>query len=276
MPPAPSTEETLNPAARRMRTVAWRAGVALSTSRPVPEEVALALTYGGSTHGVMMGTPADLHDFAVGFSFAEGLIESAEEIESVEEIALDDGIELRMWLAPGPGSRFSARRRALAGPTGCGLCGVESLEQAMTPGPFVSTRGTIGAGSVALALASLPSAQRLHAETRAVHAAALWCCRENRLKAIREDVGRHNALDKLAGHVLRTGIEVADSALVMTSRLSVELVQKAARLAVPILVGMSAPTALAVRSAERAGMTLLGVARGDGFEAFTHPGRVLA
>jgi FdhD protein len=234
----------------------------------LPEETAVALTYDGSTQAVMMATPADLEDFALGFSLTEGIVAGADEIEEIDIIVSDIGVEARMRLAAERGARVAARRRHLAGPTGCGLCGIESLEEAVRPPRRVVSALTVTPAMIAEAQDTLPPAQALGRETRAVHAAALW--RPGRgLVALREDVGRHNALDKLAGALARAGEDASDALVLLTSRVSVEMVQKTAAIGAPVIVAVSAPTALAVRTAEAAGITLIAVARRDGFELFT-------
>jgi FdhD protein len=239
----------------------------------VPEETAVALTYNRTTHAVMMATPADLEDFAAGFSRAEGIIEAASDIEELDIVPAALGVELRMWIAPERMVALEHRRRHSAGPTGCGLCGMDSLADAMRTPPQVGAGPVLTAAQVATAVASLDPAQTLNHVTRAVHAAGFW--REAGLLALREDVGRHNALDKLTGALLRTGTDPADGVLVMTSRISVELVQKAAAAGIAVLIAVSAPTALAIRVAEAAGLTLIGIARRDGFEVFTHRRRII-
>ena len=243
-------------------------------ARRVPEETPVALTYNGGTYAVMMATPQDLQDFAVGFSLSEGIVRSAHEILSLDVIELDDGIELRMWLEPATAARISERRRQIAGPTGCGLCGIDSIAEAVRPAAIVSGGLRLSASDITTAMQALPPLQDLHIETRAVHAAAFWAPSHG-ITALREDVGRHNALDKLAGAVAREGIAADRSMVLLTSRVSVELVQKTAAMGTTVLVAVSAPTALAVRMAEAAGITLVAVARSDGFEIFTHPGRVI-
>jgi len=253
----------------------WRDGVACAGERPVPAEVAIALTYNRLSYAVMMATPADLQDFAIGFSLSEGIVEAAGEIEEFAVAEVPGGIELRMWLPEARLAAVERRRRRLAGPTGCGLCGLESLADAMRPPAAISADARFTAGDVARAVAALPAAQALGRETRAVHAAGFWTARDG-LLALREDVGRHNALDKLAGALARQGVAAGQGMLLLTSRISVELIQKAAVLGVPVLVAISAPTALAIRMAEQAGITLAGVARPDGFEVYTHPHRITA
>lgn len=256
--------------------LAWR-GTMAGGNRTVPEETPVALTYNRLTHAVMMATPADLEDFAVGFSLSEGIVASARDIEELEVVPSPrvSGVELRMWIADSRMAALDKRRRALAGPTGCGLCGLESLDEAIRPAATVSAPLRVTPEEVAAAMAAMAGEQWLNAETRAVHAAGFWVPGPG-LLAVREDVGRHNALDKLAGVVARAGVDGGTGMVVMTSRVSVELVQKAAAIGTPVLAAVSAPTALAIRMADEAGITLVGIARRDGFEVFTHPGRVQA
>lgn len=241
--------------------------------RTLPEEVAISLTYDRAAFAVMMATPLDLEDFGVGFSLDEGIIGRAAELADIEIVPVELGIELRMTLAGAAALRTADRRRRLAGPVGCGLCGVESLEEALRPLPQVSAPFTATAAEVRAAVTALGGAQELNRLTRAVHAAGFW--RPDRgLVAVREDVGRHNALDKLAGGLARAGERAAEGIVVISSRVSIEMVQKAAMMGAGILVAVSAPTALAVRSAEAAGLTLVAVARDDGFEVFSAPQRI--
>lgn len=252
-----------------------RNGVVRKGARIVPEEVPVAFSYGGSTHAVMMATPADLEDFAVGFSLTEGIVTMAEQIASIEVIAEGDGLDVQVMLVDDAADALRSRRRHMAGPVGCGLCGIESIEQAMRPVPDVSGAGLVLTHEdVVQAIALLNGAQPLHRETRAVHGAGFYIPGLG-LIAVREDVGRHNALDKLAGAVLRSGHRGTAGAIAVTSRLSVEMVQKAAILGSGVLIAISAPTALAIRTAEAAGMTLIALTRGEDFEIFTHPDRVV-
>jgi len=251
----------------------WRRQGTADGKRIIPEETAVAFTYEGGSYAVMMATPQDLEDFALGFSFTEGLVASPADIRHLDVIAHDTGIELRMWLAEPRAAALSERRRYLAGPTGCGLCGIESLDEAVRPLRRVGDEAVFAPAEIMRALETLAPRQELNRQTRAVHAAAFWRP-EGGLVAVREDVGRHNALDKLAGTLLRTGIAANGGMVLLTSRVSVEMVQKTAAIGAPLIVAVSAPTALAVRTAETAGITLVAVARGDGFETFTHRRRI--
>ncbi len=245
-----------------------------SIVRIVPEETPVALVYDGSTHAVMMATPSDLEDFALGFSMAEGKVDRADEIAEFEIVEQPSGIELRMWLTPNAGRRIAARRRALLGPTGCGLCGVESLDAALPMLPVVAATRTFTRREISIAVASVASSQVLNREAHALHAAAF--CRPGRMAPlVREDVGRHNALDKLVGAMTRQALAPSDGIVVLTSRVSVEMVQKTAVLGASVLAAVSVPTALAIRTANDCGITLVAVARADGFEVFTHPDRLL-
>jgi len=242
-------------------------------SRALPEEVAIALTYNRASYAVMMATPLDVEDFGVGFSLNEGIIASPSELADIEVLGVELGIELRMTLAGDAAERTAERRRRLAGPVGCGLCGVESLEEALRPLPQVTARLTVTPDEVRAALAGLAAGQALNRATRAVHAAGFW--RPGRgVVAVREDVGRHSALDKLAGALARAGEAADQGMIVISSRVSIEMVQKAAMMGAGILVAVSAPTALAVRSAEEAGLTLVAIAREDGFEVFSGAQRI--
>jgi FdhD protein len=262
----------LDPTCRVERT-SWRAGALAGGERTIPEETAVAFTYNGSSYAVMMATPQDLEDFAVGFSLTEGIIHSPSEIEALEIVEQPIGIELRMRLTEPHATAFRERRRYLAGPTGCGLCGIETLTEAMRTPTAIADNSSIAVNEIAMALEALNGLQAINEITHAVHGAALHRRGEG-LVALREDVGRHNALDKLVGALARNDIPGRGGVCVLTSRLSVELVQKAASAGIPILVAVSAPTALAVRTAEAAGITLIAVARKDGFEIFTNPQRI--
>ncbi len=262
------------PPVQRVARAAWAGGELSSGTRAVPEETAVALTYNRTTHAVMMATPADLEDFAVGFSLTEGIVEQPREIEELAVVPTGNGIELRMWIGEDRGAAFHDRRRHLAGPTGCGLCGMDSLAEAMRPARVVTSDLRMSADDVRRAIAALPSAQTINRQTRAVHGAAYWEPAAG-LVAQREEVGRHNAVDKLAGARARQSLSAGNGLLLLTSRVSVEMVQKAAAVGAPIVVAVSVPTALAVRTADAAGVTLIAVARDDGFEVFSRAERIV-
>ncbi|HWZ37067.1 MAG TPA: formate dehydrogenase accessory sulfurtransferase FdhD [Bradyrhizobium sp.] len=254
---------------------AWRDGRLAEGTRLIPEETALALTYNGGTYAVMMGTPQDLRDFAVGFSLSEGIVQSSDDIESLDIVELDDGIELRMWLSPDKAALLSDRRRHIAGPTGCGICGIESIAEAVRPAAIVAKGRSFSPREIMTAMAAIAPLQKINMETRAVHAAAFWTPARG-IVTLREDVGRHNALDKLAGALAHDKIKASEGMVLLTSRVSVEMVQKTAAIGAPLMVAVSAPTALAVRMAKAAGITLAAIARNDGFEVFSHPERIAA
>ena len=253
---------------------ARRNGRLADGSRIVPEETPVAFSYAGSTHAVMMATPADLQDFAVGFSLTEGIIADPAEIEAIEPMFGEKGIDLQIRLAEAQNDALVARRRHMAGPVGCGLCGIESIDEAVRKTPSVRQSAlTLTEDDVAEAVRLLNGEQPLHRQTRAVHGAGFYVPGTG-LIAVREDVGRHNALDKLTGAAARAGYKGASGAVVVTSRVSVEMVQKTAIVGSPFIIAISAPTALAIRTAEEAGMTLIALVRGDEFEIFTGAERV--
>jgi FdhD protein len=260
------------PVARLART-AVRAGHMVQDQRLIPEETAIVFTYNGTSHAVMMGTPADLEDFAVGLSLTEGIVRTAEDISDLDVVCSEFGVELRMWIPETRMRPYSTRRRHLAGPTGCGLCGIESLKDALRPACLVGEGLQLAPDAISLAMAALHPAQLLNHETQAVHGAAFWQP-DKGIVAVREDVGRHNALDKLVGALGRRHIDSGTGIVLLTSRISVEMVQKTAILGASILVAVSAPTALAVRVAKACGITLIAVARGPDFEIFSHPERL--
>lgn len=249
----------------------WRDGAVRSDERAIAEEVPVAIVIDASSEAVLMASPADLEDFALGFALTDGLIEAADDVRRVEIVTREQGVEARLWLHPG---RFAPalRRRARIAPSGCGLCGVESLEAvAVAPGRVLGEL-TLGPDDIAAAVADLSAHQSLGQATRAVHAAGYWTPQSGYL-AVREDVGRHNALDKLAGALLRNGTP-PPGAIVLSSRVSYEMVQKTLAIGAPILIAISAPTGMALRVAEAGGLTVVAVARADGFEVFTHPQRI--
>jgi len=258
---------------RVVRRQIWRQDSSSFGNRSIPEETAVALTYNGGTYAVMMATPQDLQDFAIGFSLSEGIISSPADIELLDIEVLDDGIEVQMWLNRSKSDRLRERRRQIAGPTGCGLCGIESIAEAMRPVAHIAHGRQFSPEQIMVAMQSMPACQKLNIQTRAVHAAAFWNATAG-IVASREDVGRHNALDKLSGALASASIATSEGIILLTSRVSVEMVQKSAAIGAPVMVSVSAPTALAVRTADAAGITLAAVARADGFEVFTHPRRI--
>ena len=261
------------PIVRARRTRIGRADESAG-QRPLPEETPIAFTYARQTQAVMLASPSDLEDFAVGFSFTERIVAAPDEIEELEIVDLANGIELRVALVGDRATQIEARRRHMAGPAGCGLCGIESLDAAAVPPPVVRAEVKVESVDIFRALAALRDHQPVNDETRGVHAAGFWSPMANHFLAVREDVGRHNALDKLAGAIARSAVDASQCALVITSRVSVEMVQKAAAIGAPLLIAVSAPTALAVRTAEAANITLIGVARHSDWEMYTHRNRI--
>ena len=258
--------EVLHPMPRQ----SFGAGAPLAGQRSLPAEVAVALSFNGTTQAVMMASPGDLIDFAYGFSLTEG-IAAPDEIDSVVVVQAEQGIDLQIWLRTGAEARLAKRRRTMAGPVGCGLCGIDSLAEALRqPRALPASAFRMRPVEVMAAIASLPAAQPLHDVTRAVHAAGFWA---GGLLAVREDVGRHNALDKLIGHLARRPPQ--NGAVLLTSRVSIDMVQKVCALGAPILIAVSAPTAQAVAMADAAGLTLIALARPDRFEVFTHSNRLI-
>lgn len=267
----------------------WRGGawvdVAADPPAPAPEEAAVAVVIDGSSQAVLMATPHDLDDFALGFALTEGLIDGPGDVDSAEAVEVEAPIpgraawEARLWLRPGLSVRLADRRRSMVGPVGCGLCGVDSISAALPAVTRVVADTRLAPAQVGAAMTALSQGQRRWRETPAIHAAALWTP-DGAL--VREDVGRHNALDKLAGAVARGGADAGGAAVpdpgqgavAMTSRLSVDLVQKTVRLGAPVLIGAGVPTRLAIAWAEAAGLTLIGRAREGGFDVFTHPHRL--
>lgn len=246
----------------------WQEG-----SRSVVREVPVALIYDGGTEAVMMATPADLEEFALGFSFTERIVNDANEIAALEIEPRERGVEIRMGLVPGMRERLITRRRLRAGPAGCGLCGIESLEQALPQLTPVTLDSCVSASSIMDAMKQLEPQQLLNLETKAVHAAGFMTLK-GKVIAVREDVGRHNALDKLCGYLIKSSAMHSDGVVLMTSRVSVELVQKVAVMGVPVLAAISAPTSLAIEEAEKLGICVVGVVRPDGLEVFSHAERV--
>ena len=240
----------------------------------VPEEVPVALAYNGITHAVMLASPADLADFGLGFSLSEGILQRADELFDLEVESGERGVVVQMRIA---GDRFAglkARRRTLAGRTGCGLCGVDSLDQVARPVPMLPPEPHIPAAALRWALDQLHVRQPLHARTGGVHAAA-WADASGALHLVREDVGRHNALDKLIGALACERRDPTTGFAVVTSRASFEMVQKAASVGIPMLAAVSAPTGYAIRLAQTCGLTLAAFVRGTRYTLYAHPERLI-
>ena len=266
-------EPALRPAGVRAATVqAWRRGAAQAQPDWLAEEVPVALVFNGISHAVMMASPADLEDFALGFALTEGLLASPAELYGTEVVPGPQGIELQLEVASACLHRLKARRRTLAGRTGCGLCGTDSLAQVQRPLP-AAPPVQVTPAALARGPQALRSGQSVQQLTGATHAAA-WCGLDGEVALLREDIGRHNALDKLVGALVRAGVDRRQGYLCITSRASFEMVQKAVMAGAGVLAAVSAPTALAVDTAQSAGLALAGFVRGDDLVAYTFPERL--
>ena len=230
--------------------------------RCVPVEMPIAISFLGIGYAVMMATPTDLEDFGIGFALAERLIESIEDVDGVSIEEAEGGVLLNLELVPARHDGLFGRVRHRVGDSSCGMCGIANLEQALRPLPRLAPPPKIARAEVFAALEIVREHQPLNRQTGAVHAAALFS-RAGKLVAVREDVGRHNAFDKLVGHCLREAIDPGAGFVLLTSRCSYELVEKAALAGVSLLVTVSAPTSLAVERAKEAGLTLMALARSD-------------
>ena len=249
---------------------AWDGEQAHATHDTLIEETPVALVYNGISHAVMLTTPSDLEDFAYGFSLTEGIVSCRQDIYGMDIVAIGEGVEVRIELATERFAHLKLRRRSLAGRTGCGLCGVDSLAAAMRPVAPLAHRFALSRRALARALGELNHEQALHRLTGGAHAAA-WVASDGEVLLVREDVGRHNALDKLIGALLRWGGDPRTGFVLVTSRASYEMAHKTASAGIGVLAAVSAPTAHAVRLAESAGLTLIGFARGERFTAYTFP-----
>ena len=274
----PTDEDTGREGACRLPVSGMRHGRPFDGHDWVAEEVPVALEYNGIAQAVMLATPLDLEDFALGFSLSEGWIDSRHDLHDFEASRSELGITLRLEISSRCFARLKERRRQLAGRTGCGLCGLETLAQALAP---AHGRGHVKGGAspsidpaaLTRAVDRLPPRQPLQKTTGAAHAAA-WCSVDGDIVLLREDVGRHNALDKLIGARARQEAPAPHGFIAVTSRASYEMVQKAVCAGAPLLAAVSAPTALAVRLAGQAGLTLAGRVRNGGWMAYSHPGRL--
>jgi len=242
----------------------------------IADEVPVALEFNGISHAVMLATPLDLDEFALGFALSEGIINTQNELYGVDEVASELGITLQLHIASAAFERLKSRRRTLAGRTGCGLCGTESLHHVARDLPALPStleQPAISRLAVAQAMSNLGALQILHRATGAVHAAA-WCSRQGNVQCLREDVGRHNALDKLIGALASSKVDPSTGFIAVTSRASFEMVQKTVAAGVPLLAAVSAPTLLAIKTAQRLRMTLVGFARQQDMVVFSHPERL--
>jgi formate dehydrogenase accessory protein FdhD len=244
-----------------------------SHSEAVAEEVPVAMVYNGLSHVVMMASPTDLEDFALGFSLTEGIIQSKSELTDCEIQRAGEGIEARIEISSRAFFHLKEHRRALQGRTGCGLCGVESLDQALRDLPKLNSALTVTPRAIHRALDALPALQGLNRITHALHAAA-FCTPDGEIVGVREDVGRHNAFDKLIGALTKDGVDTGSGFAVITSRCSFEMAQKAISAGIPVLAAVSAPTHLAIKLAESYDLTLLALARSDSMKLFTGARRI--
>lgn len=251
----------------------WSAGALSRTTDQVAEEMPVALVYHDVPHVVMLATPADLEDYAVGFTLSEGLVARPEEIRGVEVRYGELSADVHVSVAWERFTQLLQRRRNLAGRTGCGLCGAESAQDAIRECGTVPDGVSVTSAALHAAIAELSGRQPINARTGSVHAAA-WVVPGEGIKAVREDVGRHNALDKTIGALVRAGSGFAGGYMLITSRASYEMVQKCATVGISLLVALSAPTAFAVRLAQRTGLTLVAFARADQHVIYAHPRRV--
>lgn len=239
----------------------------------IAAEVPVALVYNAKPYVVMMCTPADLEDFAVGFSVSEGIVLSAADVKRTAVVKYARGIEVQIEIPPDAAERLAERGRTLAGRTGCGLCGVEVIDEALRESLPVRSRLTVPRSALFSAGEALGRHQPLNRETNSIHAAA-WARPDGTLHTVREDVGRHNALDKVIGALARSGTDASTGFLLVTSRASYELVQKAAAANVGVLAAVSRPTALAIQMADDAGVALVGLLRGKTANVYSHRERI--
>ena len=256
-----------------VRVERWQAGEIVATTDQVADEQPVAFKYLGVPHVVMLATPADLEDLAVGFTLTEALVAAADEIRSVEVNVIADALEIEIAITAERFAALLTRHRNLTGRTGCGMCGAETLADAIRAPPALAGPLVISAAELHAALAALGSGQIYNARTGSVHAAA-WVVPGAGVTLVREDVGRHNALDKLIGGLVRRGEDLARGYVIVTSRASYEIVQKASTVGIAGVVAVSAPTAFAIRSAESFGVTLVGFARPERHVVYAHGERL--
>lgn len=263
------------PTSIEVRVQRWRDAGTAGATDVVAEELPVALRYQGTPYVVMLATPADLEDLAVGFTVSEAIVASPDEIRHVRQQATGDALEVNIDIAPPRFAELLQRQRNLTGRTGCGLCGVETIEGAIRRPPPVRAGLSVSLVALHEALQELTARQPLNERTGSVHAAA-WVLPHEGIRLVREDVGRHNALDKLIGALIRSKADIASGYVIITSRASYEMVQKSATVGVQLLVAISAPTGLAVRLAETCELTLVGFARPGQHVVYSHPHRLRA
>lgn len=251
----------------------WLQGATTHTTDQVAEEVPVALIYHNVPHVVMLATPANLEDYAVGFTLSEGLVALPDEIREVDVTVGAEAVDVRITVAWDRFTELLHRRRNLTGRTGCGLCGAETAEDAIREVPKVGPGTTVATGDLHAAIEQLGALQPINARTGSVHAAA-WVCPGKGIQLVREDVGRHNALDKAIGALVRSKTDFASGYMLITSRASYEMVQKCATVGIAFLVALSAPTAFAVRLARQTGLSLVAFARRDRHVVYAHPERL--
>lgn len=246
-------------------------GTTLNELDQIAIEVPVALEYNGLNHAVMLATPCDLEDLAYGFSFTEGIIRSAADIYDIEEVEHDDGIVLQIEIASACIQQLKLRRRQIAGRTGCGLCGIDSLPEVRRAlQPVTRNAPPLPYDALLTAARNLFNQQPLHQLTGATHAAG-WADTHGDILMVREDVGRHNALDKLIGAMLRTDTDPDTGMTMISSRASFEMVQKAASAGISVIAAVSAPTSYAIRVADELNVMLAGFVRDTRFTLYTHP-----
>ena len=247
----------------------WRVAATTQQHDSIAEETPVAFEYNGIAHTVMLATPADLEDFAIGFSLSEGIVDRRADVFGIEVVSSAQGVTLRLHVAGDAFARLKDRRRSLAGRTGCGLCGAESLAQVTRDLLPVETAATLSPAALYAGMASLPAQQKIQQATGATHAAC-WVDGAGAISHVREDIGRHNALDKTLGALASAGFAPHTGAIIITSRASFEMVQKTAALGIGVIAAVSAPTAAAIRLAERLNVTLVGFLRAQSCVTYTH------
>jgi len=268
--PAPSRADCADAAVLRVRGGA--AGAATQIDR-VAEETPVALEYNGISHATMLASPADLEDYALGFSLTEGVVDRPADVRGIEVVPQFNGIVVQVEISSACAARLKTRRRAMAGRTGCGLCGVETLPEVLRQVPTVAGAPPVPLTAVLHAMRAMRGSQALHDITGATHAAA-WADADGRVHLVREDVGRHNSLDKLVGALARQAIDPHNGMALVSSRASFEMVQKCAAAGIGILAAVSAPTALAIRVAQNTNVALLGFVRNADAAIYSHPERL--